>query len=125
MILVTGTNFTADTDIVFDVDPDTGAGGVSAARVTLLSSSMLEVVTPAFPRKGTICVMATNPSTGQADVLEAAFIVKKSDGGGGCIMKPIRGPVGPRDLLISSWWLAAVLLVLFARGRQARPALHP
>jgi hypothetical protein len=124
LIQVTGANFTADTDIVFDVDPDTGVGGVSAASVTLLSSSMLEVVTPAFPNKGTICVMATNSSTGQANVLEAAFIVKKSDGGGGCYTRSIRGPVGPRDVLISSWWLAAVLLVLLARGRQARPALH-
>jgi len=124
LIVVTGANFTADTEIVFDVDPDTGVGGVSAASVTLLSSSMLEIVTPVFPRKGTISVMALNPSTGQADVLEAAFVVRKS-AGGGCYMKPIHGPVGPRDVLISSWWLAAVLLALFARGRRVRPVLQP
>jgi len=116
-ILVTGANFTASTEITFDVDPDTGSGGVAAASITRLDSSTLEVVTPSFPRNGTISVMASNPATGQADVLDAAFVVKSSGGGGGgCSMRQVRAPFDPRDVLLGTWWLAAVLVVLALRS---------
>lgn len=121
-ITISGANFTADTTIVFDVD-ETGAGGVPAAAVTFVDTSTLEVVTPPFPRHGAICVMASEPSTGQADVLDAAFVVK-DEGGGGCTMQPVGNPLRPREILLGSWWLALVLLVLGVRARQPQPALR-
>jgi len=122
-ITLTGSNFTASTTVRFDVDPDTGAGGVPATAVTLVDPSTLSVETPAFGSgAGTVSVMVTEPMTGQASVLPAAFTFSASGGGGGGGggAAPLRAtsPPGPIEAVAGLWWLAVLLVFLAARSRS-------
>ncbi|MEW6072063.1 MAG: IPT/TIG domain-containing protein [Planctomycetota bacterium] len=120
-ILVSGANFSSSPDVLFGADPDTGLGGTPAALVTVLDSSTLEVVTPAHTA-GTVSVLVTDPSTGQAGLLEGGFAFEGSSGGGGCRTVPAAGPPRGRDVLGGSWWIALLLVLLAGRARRMRPA---
>ncbi len=121
-ITISGANFTAAMNVLFDVDPNTGAGGTAAATVTFVDSSTLSVTTPSFSSAGTKSVCVIDPGTGQSDVLAGAFLVNSGGGGGGggggCYVAPFDEPESPQGLLAGLWWFALVILVLAARSRR-------
>ena len=125
-ILLRGAHFTSDTVVRFGVDSGTGAGGMDASSVTFLDEQTLEVVTPAFGVKGSVCVLVGNDATGQAALLDDGFSFGSSEksSGGGCYVRPESGRAGARGALAGSWWLAGVWLVLQWRRRPA-PAPRP
>jgi hypothetical protein len=122
-ITIAGAGFTGDTEVIFGVDPDTGAGGTASAGVTFVDASTLEVVTPVFAAAGTTSVLARDTSSGQADVLTAGFSVAApagGGGGGGCYTVPVAGPPTPRSIAVGGWWMLLLMLALGARARNAR-----
>ncbi len=122
LITVSGSDFDANTQVQFGVNPDTGAGGTLASTVTLIDSNTLEVVTPVHGA-GDVAVMVRNSVTGQVDVVSSSFSFAgpNSGGGGGCHLLPIYGsPPSAGDILKSNWWLAALFSVVAARGWLAR-----
>lgn len=121
-ITITGADFPADTQVTFGVDPDTGAGGVPAASVTVVDANTLTVETPAHGA-GTVAVLVSDASSGQAGVISAGFTFSApaGGGGGGCSVAPLSGPRNdPRSVLLGAGWMGALALVLLARRR----ALH-
>ncbi len=122
-ITVAGANFTASSQVFFDVDPDTGAGGATATSVTFVDASTLTVVTPAFAAQGAKNVCVLDGNTGQAAVLGGAFLVVSSGGGGGggCSVVPLDEPQSTHEVLAGAWWLTLVLLVLALRARWPSP----
>jgi hypothetical protein len=124
-ITVFGANFTAASQVLFDVDPDTGGGGVAAAGVTFVDTATLSVVTPALATQGAKSLCVLDGSTGQAAVLPGAFLATSGGGGGGggCSIAPFDEPRRPGAGLAGAWWLALVLLALLLRARRAAPTL--
>ena len=114
-----GTGFTVSTKIVFNADPDTGAGGTPAASVTFIDANNLDVETPAHTA-GAVSVLARNNS-GQADVVSAAFTFDSTasgGGGGGCHTEFVSGDPSQRlrDALLGSAWLLLLALYLQMRA---------
>lgn len=128
LVTLTGTDFDAQTGVVFGVNPLDGSGGTPAASVTLVASSTLQVIAPAG--SGTVAVMVSDAMTGQADVLPAAYSyaaeVGGGGGGGGCgsIVDP--GPGTWREGLAGGGWVVLLVLIGLVRvgaARRGRPAL--
>jgi len=114
-----GTGFQVSTQIVFNADPDTGAGGTPAASVTFIDANNLDVETPAHT-PGAVTVLARNNS-GQADVVAAAFTFESTasgGGGGGCHTEFVAGDPSQRlrDALLGSAWLLLLALYLQMRA---------
>ena len=112
LVRIEGSHFAADTRIVFGADPETGLGGFEAPSVEFVNSTELTVQTPAFGFNGTLSVLASTASTGQASVISAAFTTSgaESGGGGGCYTVPFSGPPRSGDVLRS---IAFFLLLAF------------
>ncbi|MCY2961982.1 MAG: IPT/TIG domain-containing protein [Planctomycetota bacterium] len=113
IVTVTGANFTADAEVVFGADAETGLGG-TGADVVFLDANTLQVTTPAMSA-GTTNVLVRLALTDQATVATAAFTFQSpsTGGGGGCSIAPIEGPRGPFDgftaflpILLALVWLA-------------------
>ena len=119
MITLTGTGFTANTQVLFGVDPSTGTGGTAAPMVTFVDANTLNVMTPSVG-KGTVAVLVRDATTGQSTVLPAAFTFQSSSSGGGCTMRRVDEP-GPGPLS-GAWWIVALLGMAALRGRRATPA---
>lgn len=122
-ILIHGSNFNANTTVIFGADPDTGVGGTPAAAINLLNSSTIEVTTPAHA-SGTASVIAQDTGTGQAAVITSGFQFQSSGGGGGggggCHTLPVQGPPDWGDVMRSLLWFAAVLVGASWMGRPRR-----
>jgi hypothetical protein len=121
VVLVTGTNFTATTEVVFGADPMTGLGGAPATAVYLVSATELEATTPSSA-SGSVAVMVTDSATAQADVLTSGFTYQASNsGGGGCHVVPVQGPPDGGEAL--RWLLFMAFLVVGARlARRTVPS---
>jgi hypothetical protein len=120
MVTIRGAGFGPESQVVFGVDPSDGSGGAFATSVTWIDETTLEVLTP--PGGGLVSVMVSNPSTGQADVLEAAYTYEAvaDSGGGGCAGIATPGPGSWRDALMGSSWFVALFAVGWARLLMAR-----
>jgi hypothetical protein len=117
VVTISGSGFGGSMGVVFGADPLSGAGGVPAARVTVVDANTLSVVTPAHA-SGTVHVLVVDQATEQTSVLTGAFTFKgSSGGGGGCRTMFVDGPGSPRDVLAGAWWLLALVAALAARGR--------
>jgi hypothetical protein len=108
LITLSGSGFTANTTVEFDVDPLTGLGGTPAAAVTFIDANTLEVTTPAMSA-GRVAVLVTD-LTDQASVLPDAFsfVASGGGGGGGCYMVPVDG------------WLALATAAILGYARLTR-----
>ncbi|MFT7669574.1 MAG: hypothetical protein ACI8X5_002279 [Planctomycetota bacterium] len=111
VVVITGSNFTVNTEVTFGADSVTGQGGASGTLVTVLSSTSIEVTTPASG-SGIANVIASDSSSGQATVLSAGFSFLSSDsgGGGGCYTVPVQGPPNWGDVLRTALWFALMAL---------------
>ena len=119
-ITLSGSGFTASSQVLFGADPDTGLGGTPAASVAFVDANTLEVTTPAFA-KGKTSVLVVDGATSQAYAAPEAFTFKSSSGGGGgggCYTETLVDPLDPRELVLGTWWLAALLGVLCLRRRR-------
>ncbi len=113
VVTITGANFTADVEVVFGADPETGAGG-TAADVEFVDANTLRVTTPPMTA-GATDVLVRLALTEQAVVDSAAFTytAPSTGGGGGCSVAPLARPRGPFDgfaaflpILLAAAWLA-------------------
>lgn len=113
VVTITGSNFTADAEVVFGADATTGLGGTSA-DVVFVDANTLEVTTPAMSA-GTATLLIRLALTEQAVVEPAAFTFQapSTSGGGGCSIAPYSGPRGPFDgfaaflpVILAAMWLA-------------------
>jgi matrixin/IPT/TIG domain-containing protein len=124
VVTLSGADFTPDSEVFFGVDPDTGAGGVAALGVTFIDSQRIDVTTPGHAA-GAVAVLVQSPSTGQSDVLGAAYTYQTAGGGGGggggCSTRRVGEPWSWRDALGA---LATTLLLWTASSLQRR-ALRP
>lgn len=78
-----GDDFPADVRVVFGADPLTGQGGVEAEAVLRHDGSTLEVEVPAHS-PGRVSLMVADPATGQAALLEGAFVYESEGSPGAC-----------------------------------------
>ena len=122
MIELSGSNFPEQAiEVRFDVDPETGTGGVLATVVERLDSSTLVVETPGG--SGTQSVLVRNTDTGQADVLEGAYTYQGTSGGGGCTMAmPGPGSGGSSAGALLVWSLAGLFAALAGLLAGTRPS---
>ena len=125
LVTITGDNFGSDTRVYFGVDPETGVGGVEAGQVVVIDVNTITAVTPGGG--GTVAVLVSDETTGQASLLPAAFTYVSSGdgGGGGCGMIATPGPGPWRQALAGSMWIALLLgfgLVRLAAARRALTA---
>lgn len=113
VVTITGANFTADVEVVFGADPETGLGG-TVADVVFVDDGTLSVTTPAMAA-GATDVLVRLALTEQAAVAVSAFTFQapSTGGGGGCSIAPIAGPRGPFDgfgaflpIVLAFAWLA-------------------
>ncbi len=113
-VTITGSNFDANSTVMFGADPATGLGGVAAASVNLVDANTLVATTPSHSA-GTVAVEVVQANSGQAGVLDASFDYQSqsSSSGGGCAGSVSSGPFDPRD---AAQFLApfAFVLALFA-----------
>ena len=119
-VMLTGSDFTSDSTVVFGADPDTGLGGVAAASILFIDSSTLEVTTPGHA-VGAASVLIQDASSGQATLLAAGFTFtgSGSSGGGGCYVRALDNPSGgPRALLLGGWWMLALLVTTLRMRRR-------
>jgi hypothetical protein len=128
VVTVSGSNFTADTTVVFGADPDTGLGGTPAAAVVFVDASTLAVTTPAHA-KGSFAVLARDASSQQASTLSGFQFTGSGGGGGGggCAAAPFAPPAGgadgPRAVALGGWWIALLAAAtLGMRRRLLAPA---
>ena len=93
LVTLSGANFTANSNVYFGADPDTGMGGTPASGVVYLDANTLQATSPAHA-KGKVAVMVEDTVTGQVTVLAASFTYGDSSGGGGggCSTAPIADP---------------------------------
>lgn len=120
LVTIRGADFSPATDVVFGADVDTGAGGAAAAMVTWIDAETLEVLTPAR-QPGASSVLVRDPATGQAFVVDGAFIFASAGGGGGgCSVStmPTSGSRTPFEPLAGS--LGLLLLAAIVLGRAVR-----
>lgn len=113
IVTITGANFTADVEVVFGADAETGSGG-TIADVEFVDANTLRVTTPAMA-DGATSVLVRLALTEQAALEPAAFtfVEPSSSGGGGCSIAPYSGPRGPWEgigaflpILLAALWLA-------------------
>jgi hypothetical protein len=112
-VVISGSNFTANTAVLFGAAADTGLGGTAATSVVVVDANTLEVVTPAHA-SGMHNVLLQDSVSGQAVVAAAAFTFQSSGGGGGggCSVVPVNGPRDFEDVLSNVVWLALTFAVL-------------
>jgi len=117
-VTLTGTDFTAQSEVIFGADDKTGLGGVAAARVSLVDSTELSVVTPASSSQRRT-VMVRESDTQQATLLTGAYIFEGSSGGGGggCGYVAPSAPEGWREVLAGAGWIGVLALWLLLRAR--------
>lgn len=123
-VTVSGANFTAGTQFFFGSSDDTGMGGTAALNGNFVDANTFEVDVPAVAG-GSTTLMASEPGTGQAFVLPAAFTVTGSSSGGGCFVRELSArPFDPKNILIGGGWAFLVLgmlqLGLWRRRRASR-----
>jgi len=126
-ITITGSGFTANSQVSFGVDPDTGAGGTAAAMTTFLDANTLEAVTPPFGA-GLVAVAVVDGASSQGTIDAAAFQFGSlgGGGGGGCHTVLVGDPPGPGEGLGNAAWalvLAAVALWNWRRSARQNVAL--
>ncbi len=124
IVTLTGSGFTDQSEVIFGADPNTGRGGESAASVKLVSSTLLQVTTPASSSTAT-SVMVREADTGQASLLNGAFTFagNGSGGGGACAAVVPAGPPSWTDMLDGAGWIALLALLFAWRARRALRAL--
>ena len=124
-LVLSGSNFTANSSVVFGADPDTGLGGAQASVVEFVDASTLRVTTPPHA-SGAVSVMVRDDSTEQASLLPQSFSFSgaaQGSGGGGCHAGLASGgPTRLVDVVGGSWWillaLGALQLDTLRRRRQ-------
>lgn len=117
-VTLTGSNFTANTEVIFGAVLTTGLGGVAASNVVLVSPGTLQVTTPPCTLVSGN-VMVREDDTGQATALASAFHFETSSSGGGCAATvPAPPPTWPR-VLGGAGWLAVLAFVLAWRARRS------
>ncbi len=104
-----GSGFNPTSVVTFGADPNDGTGGSICSSVNFIDAQTLEVIVPAHA-SGVVSILVSDPSSGQATVLPAAFTYRSSGGGGGCAA--VRGiePPRARTLLEGTWWMLAALV---------------
>jgi hypothetical protein len=112
-VVISGSNFTANTTVLFGAAAETGLGGTAATSVVFVDANTLEVVTPSHAA-GMHNVLVQDNVSGQAVIAEAAFTFQSSGGGGGggCSVVPMQGPRSFGDALSNVIWLALSFAVL-------------
>jgi hypothetical protein len=125
-VTLTGTDFSAASEVWFGVDAETGLGGVQATDVVYVDDSTILATTPPHS-KGAVDVLVRSSGSGQAAVLGLGFTYTASSGsgGGGCWTRPVDTPAPPtaRDVLAGSGWMLLLGLALLLRARRRLPAL--
>lgn len=123
---VYGDDFPAGVRVVFGVDPLTGQGGVEAEAVLRHDGSTLEVEVPAHA-PGRVSLMVADPTTGQAALLEGAFVYESDESPGACATSVTPGASSWRSALEGlSPWLATLGALIFARTlRRMRAPASP
>jgi hypothetical protein len=119
-VTISGSNFDADTEVVFDADAATGLGGTSVS-VSVVDASTLVVRAPAHAA-GDVDLVVRDSGTGQAVALAAAYsyLAAESSGGGGCSTTPVGTPFDPRRAAETlAPLLFAVLALATLRPRRA------
>ena len=121
LVTLSGTNFTATSNVYFGVDPSTGLGGTLGTGVVFVDASTLQVMSPAHA-KGQVAVMVEDTVTGQATVLASSFTYKSSgsSGGGGCSTAPVAGPPSGRGNGFGALSFLAFLLFVMGSSRVER-----
>jgi len=97
LLTIRGERFHPEMQVWFGVDRNTGDGGVQASGVTWISSTTLQVLSPAHAQ-GYVDVLVVNPENGQADMLISGFRYSSpSTAGGGCmsVSPPVDAGSGP------------------------------
>jgi hypothetical protein len=122
-LIVTGSNFTATSTVIFGASSTTGLGGTPAESVVFIDANTLEVVTPAHDA-GEHNVLVQDSVTGQADVAVNSFTFtadpdEDGGGGGGCSIVAVDGPRGPDDALAGSVWMLLAMAIVYLRSRRA------
>ena len=127
VIQLLGFSLPANAQVTFGADPTTGAGGVSAASLTVLDARTLEVTTPSHAA-GLAAVAVLDPLTGQASLLPGGFLFQGSAGGGGgggggcgAVLPERRDGGNGRDVLAGLAWILAAMGVALLHGRKANP----
>jgi hypothetical protein len=121
VVRLMGSYLTADTQVVFGADPDTGVGGVMADQVIFLNASTLEVTVPSGGG-GETSVLVRRGDTGQAAVLAAAFTYQSGGSSSGSCGAVIGG--GPQsliDALSNVLWLLVLVPILWMKRRAGAP----
>jgi len=117
VITLTGSHLTADTQVVFGADPDTGIGGVMADHVAFVNASTLEVTVPSGGG-GTTSVLVRRGDTGQAAVIAAGYTYEGgSSSGGGCGAVIGALPQSPKNALSNVLWIVALAPILLLKRR--------
>lgn len=96
-VTLRGRFLSAEMEVWFGVDPDTGSGGVRASQVTWINDTTIEVITPAHG-PGLVDVLVVLPANGQADMLASAYQYQQpAPSGGGCfsVRPPQNSGPGP------------------------------
>jgi hypothetical protein len=122
VIVITGSNFTADVEVSFGANPETGLGGV-AADVVFVDANTLEVTTPPSSA-GAKNVLVRLALTDQAALESAAFTFTSppsGGGGGGCYVVPLEHPRAPFDGFLA--FLPILLAFAWIVGTARRPQL--
>ena len=115
-------------EVLFGVDPDTGAGGAVAQLApdpAALSEGVVTVVVPAGS-PGLVSVVVRDTETGQASVLDGGYSYSApppGPSGGGCGSVVPMGPGSWRDLLGHGGWMVVLALLLWRRARVPMAAL--
>ncbi|MBI5434733.1 MAG: IPT/TIG domain-containing protein [Planctomycetes bacterium] len=119
-VTISGSNFTVDTQVLFDADATTGAGG-TAAVVTLIDASTLIARAPAHAA-GDVDLVLLDAGTGQAVALEQAYTYRAetSSGGGGCATVRPHAPFDPRRAAEGLLPLALAALALATHAVRSR-----
>lgn len=121
LVTLTGSNFTATSNVYFGVDPNTGLGGTLGTGLVFVDVNTIQIMSPAHA-KGQVAVMVEDTVTGQVSVLASSFTFKDSSGGGGggCSTAPVAGPPGGRGNWFGALGFLAFLLFLVGSSRVER-----
>lgn len=118
-VTITGVDFAPDAVVSFGANPNTGLGGTPASSLQWIDAQTFTARTPARA-SGTVAVMVSVPSTGQATVMPSAytFEVDEDAGGGGCSATLTPADPSFRSIVGGSGWLPALALILLLRRRR-------